>query len=196
MKDSETIIIKVIICIIMIMLLVATLLDEQTSDSKKYIICSDARTNDNDLNTNHSPAAAYNNGNSASDTLQVTVEEHGNRTNSLSFPLRGEIYYPCYPQTWSVGGEHVSYNVEPGFYSSDDPDVVDQHIEDLDYAKIDIAIASWRGVGRQNEEESITLLFNRTTAAGSSLKWAVYNEMEGFSDQGVDDLTSILAYLN
>ena len=48
MKNSESIIIKVIICIIMIMLLVATLLDEQTSDSWKFIIYGDTRTNDDD----------------------------------------------------------------------------------------------------------------------------------------------------
>ena len=39
------------------------------------------------------------------------------------------------------------------------------------------------------------MLLNQTVEAGSDVKWAVYYEMEGFSDPSVDDLKSDLAYL-
>jgi len=116
-------------------------------------------------------------------------------SETLTFPLRGAFYYPWYPQTWTVGGEHVKYNVELGYYSSDDSAVVDQHIRDMDYAKIDVAIASWWGIDRQNQANRIPMLLNQTVAAGSDLKWAIYYEMEGFSDPNVDDLKSDLTYL-
>ena len=40
-----------------------------------------------------------------------------------------------YPQTWSLGGAHVFYNPELEYYSGDDEKVVEQHIEDMDYAR-------------------------------------------------------------
>jgi hypothetical protein len=35
----------------------------------------------------------------------------------LTFPLRGIFYYPWFPQTWSVDGVDVWYDVELGHYS-------------------------------------------------------------------------------
>jgi hypothetical protein len=82
-----------------------------------------------------------------------------------------------------------------GYYSSDDQAVVDQHIDDMDYAKIDVAIASWWGPGAHNENYRIPMLLNRTKESGSDLRWAVYYEKEGFGDPSVDDLKTHLAYL-
>jgi hypothetical protein len=113
----------------------------------------------------------------------------------LTFPLRGIFYYPWYPQTWSVDGVDVWYDVELGHYSSDNQAVVDQHIQDLDYANIDVAIASWWGVDRQNEADRIPMLLDRTIAASSDLKWAIYYESEGFGNPSVAELESDLANL-
>ena len=85
--------------------------------------------------------------------------------------------------------------MELGRYSSDNQAVVDQHIQDLDYADIDVAIASWWGVDRQKEANRIPQLLDRTTAADSDLKWAIYYESEGFGNPGVTELESDLAYL-
>ena len=116
-------------------------------------------------------------------------------SGSLTFPLRGAFYYSWYPQTWTVGGEHVSYKVELGYYSSDDPDVVDQHIQDMDYAKIDVAIASWWGIDKHNQANRFPMLLDQTIAAGSSLKWAIYYEKEGFGNPTVEELKTDLDYL-
>ena len=115
--------------------------------------------------------------------------------DSLIFPVRGAFYYVWYPQTWTVGGVHVSYDVDLGYYSSDDPDVVDQHIQDMDYAKIDVAIASWWGIDKHNQENRIPMLLDQTIDAGSSLKWAIYYEKEGSGNPTVEELRSDLDYL-
>ncbi|HEC41581.1 MAG TPA: T9SS type A sorting domain-containing protein [Bacteroides sp.] len=116
-------------------------------------------------------------------------------SDSLELPLRGAFYYSWYPQTWTVGGKHVFYEPELGYYSSDDEKVVEQHIEDMDYAKIDIVIASWWGIDMQKESTRFPMLLDKTIEAGSNLKWAFYYEMEGFSNPTVEDLKSDLDYL-
>ncbi|MBN1480794.1 T9SS type A sorting domain-containing protein [candidate division KSB1 bacterium] len=126
-------------------------------------------------------------------TLLFALDEKTNA--SLTFPLRGAFYYPWYPQTWTVGGVHVKYDVELGYYSSDDPDVVDQHIQDMDYAKIDVAIISWWGINKQNQANRVPMLLDQTIDAGSRLKWAIYYEKEGFGNPTVDELQADLDYL-
>jgi hypothetical protein len=128
-------------------------------------------------------------------TGDVCDSDNGGDNRPLTFPLRGIFYYPWYPQTWSVDGVEVWYDVQLGHYSSDNPAVVDQHIQDLDYGNIDVAIASWWGVDRQNEASRIPMLLDRTVAAGSELKWAIYYESEGFGNPSVAELESDLAYL-
>ncbi|MCU0664072.1 MAG: hypothetical protein MUC50_17315 [Myxococcota bacterium] len=115
--------------------------------------------------------------------------------SSLVLPARGAFYYPWYPQTWSVEGSHVFYHPTLGYYSSDDVEVVDQHIEDMEYAKIDVAIASWWGMEDQHQDTRIPLLLDRTVAKGSKLKWTFYYEREGFGDPSVDELKANLDYL-
>lgn len=129
------------------------------------------------------------------DLLGPSPADDGDGDGGLTFPLRGAFYYPWYPETWTVGGVHVSYQVELGYYTSDDVAVVDRHIVDMDYAKIDVAIASWWGPGSHNEDTRFPMLLDRTVAAGSDLKWAAYYEDEGFGDPSVDVLRFDLAYL-
>lgn len=126
---------------------------------------------------------------------QLSYGLEGKTSSTLSFPLRGAFYYVWYPQTWTVGGEHVSYDVELGYYSSDDPNVVDQHIQDMDYANIDVAIASWWGIDKHNQAQRIPMLLDQTVDAGSDLKWAIYYEKEGFGNPGVEEIRDDLDYL-
>jgi len=128
-------------------------------------------------------------------TGDVCDSDNDNGNTDLKFPIRGIFYYPWFPQTWSVDGVDVWYDVELGHYSSDDQAVVDRHIQDLDYANIDVAIASWWGVDRQKEASRIPLLLDRTLAAKSDLKWAIYYESEGFGNPSLAELESDLAYL-
>jgi hypothetical protein len=132
--------------------------------------------------TTMGPATARTTG--ASSTLQA-----------LSFPLRGAFYYPWFPETWTVGGSHVFYHPALGYYDSSSASVADAHIRALDRANIDVAIASWWGVGRQSESTRIPLLLDRTRALGSPLRWALYYEGEGSGDPSVSQIQSDLAYV-
>lgn len=114
---------------------------------------------------------------------------------NVTLPTRAAFYYPWFPQTWSVNGEHVFYNPTLGYYRSDDQSVVDAHIKALDYAKVNVAIASWWGQGTHNEQARIPLLMNRTTALGSPLKWAFYYEKESYPNLPRSEIEADLAYL-
>jgi hypothetical protein len=94
---------------------------------------------------------------------------------------RGAFYYPWYPATWTVNGAHVAYHPLLGYYSSSDQSVVDRHIQWLNYANVDVAIASWFGPGSQSEATRIPLLLSRTVPP---LKWSLYYECEGNPPQG------------
>ena len=76
----------------------------------------------------------------------------------------GAFYYPWYPATWTVNGAHVAYHPLLGYYSSSSLRVVDRHVRTLNYAKVDVAIASWFGPGSQSEATRIPLLLRRTVA--------------------------------
>ena len=124
-----------------------------------------------------------------------SVTETNSDSTSLTFPVRGVFYYAWYPDTWTVAGEHVWYNPDLGYYSSDSSEVADKHIEFMDYAKVDVAIVSWWGQGYKHERERVLLLLNRTKAVSSDLKWTFYYEEEGRSDPSVAQIQSDLAYL-
>jgi hypothetical protein len=115
--------------------------------------------------------------------------------DDVVLPARAAFYYPWYPQTWSVNGSQVFFQPTLGYYSSDDTAVVDQHIDDLDHAKIEVAIASWWGPGAQNEQSRIPLLLDRTEALGSPLRWSFYYEDEGFGNPSIATIQSDLDYL-
>jgi hypothetical protein len=109
---------------------------------------------------------------------------------------RAAFFYPWFPATWSVNGAHVKYKPAPGYYSSDDASVVDGHVRSLDYGKINVAIASWWGQGQQSEQTRIPLLLDRTRAAGSPLRWALYYEKEGFGDPSLEEVRADLSYIS
>jgi hypothetical protein len=94
---------------------------------------------------------------------------------------RGVFYYPWFPETWTVNGSHVAYHPALGYYNSSDQAVVDRHVQALNYANVDVAIASWFGPGSHSESIRIPLLLNRTVPP---LKWALYYECEGNPTQG------------
>ncbi len=115
--------------------------------------------------------------------------------DNMKLPLRGAFYYSWYPQTWTVAGAHVIYSPKLGYYSSANDAVIKQHIEEMDYAKIDVAIASWWGKGKQQEDIIFPKLLNKTIEANSKLRWAFYYENEGFSNPTIEELKSDLDYL-
>ncbi len=120
---------------------------------------------------------------------------HDTLQTNVTLPARAAFYYPWYPETWRVNGAEVSLEPVLGRYYSDDSSVVKAHIKALDYAKVEVAIASWWGAGTHDERVRIPQLLEQTQALGSPLKWAVYYEKEGISDPSVDELETDLKYL-
>jgi hypothetical protein len=123
------------------------------------------------------------------------TSEAGPAQTSISLPARGAFYYPWYPEVWNVNGFFPHYEPGLGFYNSADAAVVDQHIAALDYAHVDVAIASWWGIGTHEEALRIPLLLDRTSALGSPLRWALYYEKESHDNPTVAELQSDLAYI-
>ena len=116
-------------------------------------------------------------------------------SQELSFPVRGAFYYPWYPQTWTVNGFQAKYNAALGEYSSSDPRVAVSHIRAMDYAHIDLSIASWWGPDTHLDKARLTMLMDETIAMGSPLKWSVYHEDERDLNQSVEEIQRDLQYL-
>jgi len=114
---------------------------------------------------------------------------------SLRFPLRGIFYYPWYPETWSVNSKPVKFVPDLGKYSSDDSAVVEAHVDAMEYAYSDIAIASWWGPGKSQELSRISLLMDKTFEMNSSIKWTIYYEDEMSRNPSTEKIRSDLEYL-
>jgi chitodextrinase len=115
--------------------------------------------------------------------------------SNLTFPARAAFYYPWFPETWTVGGQHVKYRPALGYYNSSDAAVAQSHVRQLQYGGFQAAIASWWGAGTHSESTRLPLLLDTTASLGSSLKWSLYHEMEGSSNPSVASLQSDLSYL-
>ncbi len=115
--------------------------------------------------------------------------------NSLSFPVRGAFYYPWYPETWRVNNSPVFYEPDLGNYYSEDLRVVQQHIQDMEYAKINLGIASWWGINEHSESNRLTIILNQTEEAATGLKWAMYYEKEGFGNPSLEEIQTDLKYI-
>jgi len=113
----------------------------------------------------------------------------------LAFPVHAAFYYPWFPEQWGRSSLHTRYHPSAGRYSSDATAVVDTQIDQLDYAGLDVAIASWWGPGTHAEERRIPELLDRTAALGSPLRWALYYEPEGQGDPTPQQLDSDLGYV-
>jgi glycosyl hydrolase family 99 len=107
----------------------------------------------------------------------------------VTLPARGCFYYPWFPETWTVNGQHVSGDDSPqpddgfhptlGFYNSSDPAVIDAHATQLKWAKCEVPILSWWGPNSHSEEVRIPLFLNRTwNVSWGYLKPTVYYECE------------------
>lgn len=117
------------------------------------------------------------------------------RTNDLQFPIRGAFYYPWYPETWSVNGHPSRFVPDLGFYSYNDPTVPEEHIDALEYAYVDLSIASWWGPDTNLDKARITLLMDETVSLNSRLKWTVYHEDEYHEDDSPEKIRKDLDYL-
>lgn len=113
-----------------------------------------------------------------------------------SFPIRAAFYYPWFPEAWNQQGldPFTHYNPSLGFYDSSATDVIEQHIQSMEYGNIQAGIASWWGQGTPTDLRFPALL-STTDSLGSSLRWAIYYEPEGQGDPTVSQITDDLTYI-
>src|SRR5215207_11039109 len=109
------------------------------------------------------------------------------------FPARAAFYYPWFPETWTVGGSHVRYRPDLGYYTSDSASVVERHAAAMAYANVDVAIASWWGQGTHQETARIPLLLDAAARVG--VKVAFYYEKEGSGNPTGTEIAADLDYL-
>jgi hypothetical protein len=110
------------------------------------------------------------------------------------FPIRAAFYYPWYPETWTVNGEHPHATPTLGHYRTGDLAIQHAHIRTLEHARMDAAISSWWGRTKYHDAR-LKSLMRQTVAVGSPLKWAIYYEPEGGGNPSAAELASDLAYV-
>jgi len=103
---------------------------------------------------------------------------------SLTFPIRAAFYYPWFPEGWNQQGLNpfTMYHPSLGFYSSSNSSVIAQQIRAMQYANIQVGIASWWGQGSITDGR-VPLLLQQ--AAGTGFKWALHYEAGGNPIPGV-----------
>ena len=119
----------------------------------------------------------------------------GPSSENLKFPCRGAFYYPWYPETWTVNGKLAHFEPILGHYSSGDARVAKAHVDSLDYANVELSIASWWGQGARLDRARISLLLDETLELDSNLKWAVYHEDEREENASPKQIRDDLDYL-
>ena len=105
------------------------------------------------------------------------------------FPIRGIFYYGWYPGTWSVG---TNYHPLLGRYSSTSPALIHRHIAWMQYARVQVAIASWWGPGQPTDT---SLTAELSASAGTTFHWSPYYEAEGYGAPTSTKIGSDLAAL-
>lgn len=110
------------------------------------------------------------------------------------WPIRAAFYYPWFPENWTQQGSYPFTNYRPslGYYGSEDPTVIAEHIKGMQYGHIEAGIASWWGQGSPTDRRLAALL---QAAAGTGFRWAIYYEVEGYIDPIAPNIQADLAYI-
>jgi hypothetical protein len=129
--------------------------------------------------------------------VQRQQQEATNRVYSSQFPLRGIFYYPWYPTTWTVDKTHAAHFIPKlGKYDSGHLHTIETHVQQLDYAHIDLAISSWWGPDTNADRARLlTLMDVSYRLTRGRVKWCVYVEPQT-GDDSVEGLIQKLDYLN
>ncbi len=114
---------------------------------------------------------------------------------NLVTPVRGAFYYSWYPQTWTVKDKPIHFTPILGKYDSGDETVIARHLAMMDYAKINLAIASWSGIDRQQEKTRIPKLLRLSIDRQAKVRWAFLYEPEGRGNPSPGRIKDDLNYL-
>ena len=109
-------------------------------------------------------------------------------------PIRATFYYGWFPNAWTQQGifPYTNYTPSLSYYDSGSEIVIQEHIEAMQYGKIDAGIISWWGQGHHTDGRIASIL---AATAGSGFAWTIYHEGESRGDPTVDDITADLTYL-
>ena len=108
-----------------------------------------------------------------------------------TFPIRAAFYYPWFPEAWNQGGinPYTKYLPQPdGYYDSSSTTVIDEHIARMQYANINVGIASWWGQGSKTDLRINLLLQEAHTR---NFYWTLYYEPALSATQAASDLSYI-----
>jgi hypothetical protein len=111
-----------------------------------------------------------------------------------TFPIRAAFYYPWFPEAWNQGGfnPYTWYSPVPnGYYNSSSTAVIDDHIARMQYANINVGIASWWGQGSKTDLRISLLL---TEAHSRNFYWTLYYEPA--ISGGATQIAADLSYIN
>ena len=111
-----------------------------------------------------------------------------------SLPLRAAFYYPWYPQTWTVGGQHPHAMPSLGYYNSTSAAVIRRHIRAMRWARIQAGIVSWFGRGSLTDAR-LRRLLRVTAKLHSPFRWSIYYEAEARGNPSVAQLRADLTYV-
>ncbi|MBI3762260.1 MAG: DNRLRE domain-containing protein [Chloroflexi bacterium] len=111
-----------------------------------------------------------------------------------TLPTRAAFYYAWFPEAWSQKGISPFTNFSPalGIYDSSDAEIIRKHIEAMEYAHIEVGIASWWGQGTPTDQRTPALL---TAASDDTFRWSVYYEAEGRGNPSAEAIRADLTYL-
>ncbi|HVD02726.1 MAG TPA: hypothetical protein VNF75_01095 [Candidatus Dormibacteraeota bacterium] len=88
-----------------------------------------------------------------------------------SLPIRAAFFYPWYPESWYPESHFTPTLGAP--YNSSSPSVIQYQIAAMEYAHIEVAIASWWGQGTATDRRIPLLL---SASPGTRLRWSLYYE--------------------
>jgi hypothetical protein len=111
-----------------------------------------------------------------------------------SFPIRAVFYYGWFPEAWNQQGFNpfTRYTPTLGFYDGSSPAVLAQHVSWMQYAQMEVGIASWWGQDSQTNARMPALL----DAAGSgTFRWTLYYEPEGSGNPSSAQIQADLSYI-
>jgi hypothetical protein len=108
--------------------------------------------------------------------------------------MRAAFYYPWFPQAWNQQdlSPFTRYVPSLGYYDGASLALVRKHIAAMQYGHIAAGIASWWGQGSPTDQRISTLL---SAARGTTFRWALYYEVEGFSNPSVSQIRADLTYI-
>jgi acid phosphatase type 7 len=108
--------------------------------------------------------------------------------------VRAAFYEPITADAWLQTDPPYSHYIPSlGAYDSGVGSIVRQQLAWMEYANLDAAIASWDGTGTPSDSR-LPGIFNASVT--SPIKWSLYYEPEYATDPSVQDISTVLEYIN